>query len=251
MDKKRAIQALMIAFTVITLIGCQSGSQNQGGPEGSPSSSAASSPAAGASRSSSRPALQRRTEAPAQAAPAQAAPVTQTITVPAGTEIHIRLSAGISSATASSGNGFQGSLTEPLVVNGVTVAARGSVVSGQVTSAVSSGRLKRPAELSLVLTSITPEGGKQTPISTHTWSVSGKSHKKRDITMIGGGAGLGAAIGAIAGGGKGAAVGGLVGAAAGTGGAYATGKKEIELPAETGLTFRLSAAAAFTVMKAS
>ncbi len=245
MDKKRAIQALMIAFTVITLIGCQSGSQNQGGAEDSPSTSAASSPAAGANPSSSRPALQRRSEAPAQAAP-----VTQTITVPAGTEIHIRLSSGISSATASSGNGFQGSLTEPLVVNGVTVAARGSVVNGQVTSAVSSGRLKRPAELSLVLTSITPEGGQQTPISTHTWSVSGKSHKKRDIVMIGGGTGLGAAIGAIAGGGKGAAIGGLVGAAAGTGGAYATGKKEIELPAEARLTFRLSSAAAFTVMKA-
>ncbi|HUZ47969.1 MAG TPA: hypothetical protein VMW54_15155 [Terriglobia bacterium] len=245
MDKKRAIQALMIAFTAITLIGCQSGSQNPGGAEGSPS--AASSPAAGARSSSSSPALQRRSEAPAQAAQA---PATETVTVPAGTEIHIRLSSGISSATASSGNGFQGSLSEPLVVRGVTVAARGSVVNGQVTSAVSSGRLKRPAELSLVLTSITPEGGQQTPISTHTWSVSGKSHKKRDITMIGGGAGLGAAIGAIAGGGKGAAVGGLVGAAAGTGGAYATGKKEIQLSSETGLTFRLSAAATFTVLKA-
>jgi hypothetical protein len=146
--------------------------------------------------------------------------------------------------------GFQGSLAEALVVNGVTVAPRGSLVNGQVTNAVSSGRLKRPAELSLVLTSLTPEGGQQTPISTHTWSMSGKSHKKRDITMIGGGAGLGAAIGAIAGGGKGAAIGSMVGAGAGTAGAYATGKKEIAVPAETQLAFRLSASAAFTVMAA-
>src|SRR5512146_3046004 len=193
MNKKRAIQALAIAFTLIALVGCQSG--NQGSTEETPAESSGASPAGGPASASKRPGLSRR------ASEAPSAPTTQTITVPAGTEIRVRLSSAISSATASSGTPFQGSLSEPLVVNGVTVAQRGSLVNGQVTNAVSSGRLKRPAELSLVLTSITPEGGQVTPISTQTWSVSGKSHKKRDITMIGGGAGLGAAIGAIAGGG--------------------------------------------------
>jgi len=243
MDKKRAIQALAIAFTLIALVGCQSG--NQGGTEETASPTAGANPAGGTASGAKRSGLSRRAS---EAAPA--APTTQTVTVPAGTEIRVRLSSAISSATASSGSGFQGSLSEPLVVNGVTIAPRGSLVNGQVTNAVSSGRLKRPAELSLVLTSITPEGGQQTSISTHTWGVSGKSHKKRDITMIGGGAGLGAVIGAIAGGGKGAAIGSMVGAGAGTAGAYATGKKEIELPAETALTFKLSAAATFTVTKA-
>jgi hypothetical protein len=224
-------------------VGCQS--SNQGGTEESPTSSTEAGPAGGTASTGRHQGLSRRASESAPAAPA-----TQTVTVPAGTELRVRLSSGISSATASSGMGFQGSLAEALVVNGVTVAPRGSLVNGQVTNAVSSGRLKRPAELSLVLTSLTPEGGQQTPISTHTWSMSGKSHKKRDITMIGGGAGLGAAIGAIAGGGKGAAIGSMVGAGAGTAGAYATGKKEIAVPAETQLAFRLSASAAFTVMAA-
>ena len=98
-----------------------------------------------------------------------------------------------------------------------------------------------------MLTSITPTGGQQTSVSTQTWRVSGKSHKTRNIEMAGGGAGVGALIGAIAGGGKGAAIGGLVGAAGGTGAAFATGKKEIDLPAETGITFQLTAPATFTV----
>ncbi len=133
------------------------------------------------------------------------------------------------------------------MVKGATVVSRGSLVNGRVTNVVSSGRLKRPAEISLILTSVTPTGGQQTPISTQAWGVSGKSHKGRDLEMIGGGTGVGAAIGAIAGGGKGAAIGSLVGAAGGTGAAYATGKKEIDIPTETQLTFRLSAPAAFTV----
>lgn len=240
MNKRRAIQALAIAFTLVALVGCQS--SNQGPTEENPAAAAGATPGSSSASNSRRPGLTRRSQE------ARSAPATETITVPAGTLLHVRLSSAISSATATSGTPFQGTLGEPLVVNGVTVAARGSLVNGQVTNAVSSGRLKRPAEISLVLTSITPEGGRQTSISTHTWTVSGKSHKKRDIEMIGGGAGLGAAIGAIAGGGKGAAIGSMVGAAAGTGGAYATGKKEIELPAETSLTFRMSASAPFTVM---
>ncbi len=244
MNKKRAIQALAIAVTLIGLVGCQS--SNQGPTEENPAAAAGATSGSGSASSARQPGFTRRS---AEGSSAPAAPVTETITVPAGTELHVRLSSPISTATASSGMGFEGSLAEPLVARGVVVAPRGSLVNGQITNAVSSGRLKRPAEISLVLTSIMPEGGQQTAISTHTWSMSGKSHKKRDVTMIGGGAGLGAVVGAIAGGGKGAAIGSMVGAAAGTGGAYATGKKEIELPAETSLTFRLNASASFTVMK--
>ena len=57
---------------------------------------------------------------------------------------------------------------------------------------------------------------------------------------IGGGAGGGTLIGALAGGGKGALIGGPVGAGAGVMAAYFTGKKDIHLRPETPLTFRLA-----------
>ena len=105
---------------------------------------------------------------------------------------------------------------------------------------VSSGRLSKPAEISLALTSLTPKGGREVSISTETWSMQGQSHKKRDIEMIGGGAAAGALIGALTGGKKGAAIGAGVGGGGGTGVAAATGKKEIVLPPEAKLPFKLS-----------
>jgi len=47
-------------------------------------------------------------------------------------------------------------------------------------------------------------------------------------------------IGGIAGGGKGALIGGLVGAGAGTAGAAFTGNKDLQIPAEHVITFRLA-----------
>ena len=65
------------------------------------------------------------------------------------------------------------------------------------------------------------------------------SHKKRNGLLIGGGAGLGAAIGALAGGGKGALIGAGAGAGAGTVGAAATGRRQVGIGAETPLRFTL------------
>ncbi|HXH51179.1 MAG TPA: hypothetical protein VNM47_17705 [Terriglobia bacterium] len=231
MKTKRAFQTLAIAFTLAVMVGCQSAA-NQ--PDSTDTSSAAA--------ESGQPAALARRRASSQA---PAAP--RTVSVPAGASIHIRLSTELNTGSTAPGSAFEGTLAEPLVSRGVTVAPQGSLVGGRVTNVVSSGRLKRPAEISLMVTSITPEGGRPTSVSTQTWSMAGKSHKKRNILMAGGGAGVGAAIGAIAGGGKGAAIGGAVGAAGGTGAAYATGKQEIDLPAETAMTFRLTAPASFTV----
>ncbi len=180
---------------------------------------------------------------------ARSEPTEEKVTVPAGTAVSIRLGSALSSGQASSGADFAGTLAEPLVVNGIEVAPTGSAVAGKVTNAVSSGRLNRPAELALTLTSLTPTGGKETEIATDTWGEKGQSHKKRNIEMIGGGAGVGALVGALAGGKKGAAIGGAIGAGGGTGAAALTGKKEIVLPAETKLDFHLSQPATFTVRR--
>lgn len=239
MKRKRTIQTLVLASVLAVMAGCQANNQPSG-PESAQAGSASG-------PSKHRTTLSHPGETARAREAAQAAATPRTVTVPANTPVQVRLSTELNTGSTAPGSTFDGILETPLVVNGVTAVPRGSLVHGRVTNVVSSGRLKRPAEISLMLTSITPAGGQQTSISTHTWSVSGKSHKRRDIEMIGGGAGVGAAIGAIAGGGKGAAIGSAIGAAGGTAGAFATGKKEIDLPAETRVTFRLSAPATFTV----
>lgn len=227
-------------------VGCQA-TGNQGSSAQTSANGAASGPTTQSTSMTNRRGARRSREGSQSSQPAQPRTVMQTFTAPSGTPIHIRLSTELNTGTTAQGTRFDGTLADPLVVNGVVVAPRGSLVHGRVTNVVSSGRLRRPAEISLMLTSITPTGGQEVPISTQTWGVSGKSHKRRDLTMIGGGAGIGAAIGAIAGGGKGAAIGSAIGAAGGTAGAYATGKKEIDIPTETQMTFRLSGPASFTV----
>ncbi len=161
------------------------------------------------------------------------------VSIPAGTAIRVRLNQAVSSNGSSAGQEFTAALSEPLVVNGQTVAPKGANAYGKVVSARPSGRLKTPAALYLRLTGIDVNGKRQA-ITTRSVGQTGHSHKKRNIGMIGGGAGVGAAIGALAGGGKGAAIGAAAGAGAGTATAAITGKKDIHYPAETALTFRTS-----------
>jgi hypothetical protein len=103
------------------------------------------------------------------------------------------------------------------------------------------GRFKGGAVLSLKLTSVNVDG-KEQAIQTAALIRTEKGKGKRTATMIGGGAGLGALIGGLAGGGKGAAIGAVAGAGAGTAGTAYTGNKEIVLPAESAVSFKLQEA---------
>jgi len=160
------------------------------------------------------------------------------VVLPVGTELTTRLVDSLNSKDSKAGDTFQATLDKPVVVDGNPVIPKGADVSGKVTNAVSSGRLKQRAELWVTLTEI-KVGGKTYEISSSTTGQKEGSKATRDVVFIGGGAGAGAAIGGIAGGGKGAAIGAALGAAAGTAGAMATGKKEIAFPSETVLRFRL------------
>jgi hypothetical protein len=160
------------------------------------------------------------------------------LVVPAGTVLTVRLGQAVGSKISSAGETFTATVASPIAVDGRTAIPAGATASGTVVDAKPLGRFKGGASLRLRLTSITVNGGDQA-ISTSSVVRTEKGKGKRTAIMAGGGAGLGALIGGLAGGGKGAAIGALAGGGAGTGGAAFTGNKDIVLPAESALSFKL------------
>ena len=156
-----------------------------------------------------------------------------------GTPISVTLDQALSSEANNSGDGFDATVSAPVVVGDRTIIPQGARVRGVVVEAQSSGRLKTPGRLALTLTSI-EVGGTRYDIDTSDANRTGKSHTKHNLIFIGGGTAAGAIIGGIVGGGKGAAIGGAIGAGGGTAAAAATGKMDVKLPAETRLSFPLS-----------
>lgn len=157
-------------------------------------------------------------------------------TVPKGTKISVITDQAVSSKNAKVGQPVSGSVARDVTVGGKVLIPKGSAVKLSVSGVQASGRLSTPAKLYLHLVSVTVKDKAYT-FATSSAGRSEKGKGKRDAGFIGGGAAAGAAIGALAGGGKGAAIGAGAGAGAGTAGAAATGKKDIEFPAETRLTF--------------
>ncbi len=151
-----------------------------------------------------------------------------------GTEIKVSLIEQLDTGETKAGQLFSATVAEPVRSGGRTILARGTTVRGRVTDVISSGRLQRPASITLQLTNIG-----STELQAEALRMDGKSHGVRNVALIGGGAAAGAILGGVAGGGKGAAIGTAVGAGAGTATAYLTGKQELVLPAETLLTFVL------------
>jgi hypothetical protein len=161
------------------------------------------------------------------------------LVIPSGTAITVRLQNGVSSATSSPGDQFEAVLDQAVIADGRTIAAEGTKVNGRVINVRRSGRLSHPGYLRIALSSMTING-KAVPVESSSIMVAGASHKKRNLGWIGGGAGGGALIGAIASGGTGALIGTAIGGAAGTTTAFATGKKDVGFGPERRLTFRLT-----------
>jgi hypothetical protein len=198
--------------------------------------SAAASPA---SSSAPVPAPQNQIAAASQkpAAPA-APPQPKSVVVPSGTALSVRLQDSLDSGVNKTGETFQATLDEDLVVDGKIVAPRGSSIAGKVVNVASAGRVEGRAAMSLTLTDLKTASASY-PIHTNTLAFEAESSTKKDATKVGIGAGLGAVIGAIAGGGKGAAIGAAVGGGAGTATVLATKGKELNFPAEYQFSFAL------------
>ncbi len=160
------------------------------------------------------------------------------LVIPAGTSIIVRMGNTIDTKTANAGDAFTGTLAHSIAVKGVVAIRTGAGVAGTVVDAKSPGRFKGEGYLSIALTSINVKGV-PTRIQTSAYAQTLKGKGKRTGAFVGGGAGGGALIGGLAGGGKGALIGGLVGAGAGTAGAAFTGNKELTVPAESVVTFKL------------
>ena len=175
---------------------------------------------------------------PAPSAVASVPAARPVLAIPGGAALHVRLDETLDTRRNHAGDGFSATLSQPVLVDGQVAVPAGTRFSGHVTAAGASGRMKGRASIGLTLDSFRLEGREYRVKTTSVDRVSA-AHKKRNALLIGGGAGLGAAIGAIAGGGKGALIGAGAGAGAGTVGAAATGKMEVGIPAETALRFAL------------
>jgi hypothetical protein len=169
----------------------------------------------------------------------KARPAPKPLVVPAGAVITVRLGQSLGSKTSQAGENFSATVATPVEVDGKTAIPAGASASGTVVDAKPLGRFKGGAALEVRLDSVNINGTDH-PIQTSSLTREAKGKGKRTAVMAGGGAGLGALIGGLAGGGKGAAIGALAGGGAGTAGAAFTGNKDIVLPAESALSFKLN-----------
>jgi hypothetical protein len=173
----------------------------------------------------------------------KAAPKVRYYSVPAGKQVRVRMDGTLSSKTAHVGQVFHTKTVEPVYSSkGVQVVPPGSTVTGHVTAAHKATKGGKPGTIDVTFSSLKLPNGRTVTINGSLSSfeeggttgdtegrVSGKKTSNRKVKFIGGGAGGGALIGALAGGGTGALIGGAVGAGAGFFGEKYTKGKNAEV----------------------
>lgn len=146
------------------------------------------------------------------------------ITLPAGTRLVIRTTETIDSSRHNAGHRFRGQLEGALVVDGVTVVARGTFVHGRLTQANQAGRVAGSSELAAVFTDVMVND-QLLPISTGTLAAQTSGEAGRTVRR----SARNAALGGLIGGSSGA----RTGAAVGAGAALLTSGASINIPRGT------------------
>jgi hypothetical protein len=169
---------------------------------------------------------------------------TKTLTIPAGTNLAVRVTDEINTKTAKANDSFHGTLISSLRENGYEAMPAGTPVLGRVIEAKSAGHFTGTAVLSVELISVkigTPAGPQNIAVATQELSSKAAARGANTAGKASGGAALGAIIGAVAGGGRGAAIGAVSGGALGAGSNAVTRGQEIDVKPEQLLQFKTAA----------
>jgi hypothetical protein len=187
---------------------------------------------------------------PAAAPPAPALKPPEQITIPSGTILSVRMIDSIDSTQNRAGDEFAASVEAPVMVGDRAVIPRNSDARVRLVQATAAGHLSGRSELKVELVSVTA-GGQTYQVETNYHEQAGASRGTRTAEAVGGGAVLGALIGAIAGRGKGAAIGSVAGASTGTAVEAGTHGQQVKIPSETKLDFTLKSPLTITVSPAA
>jgi hypothetical protein len=163
------------------------------------------------------------------------------VVIPEGTNIVVLTSNSIEAGSESSGQLYPATIQQAVMGTSGRVAIPAGSSAKLVVSNVRGGGAVRSPDLVLDLYSI-EIGGQEYLVDSSSVTENNKSGlglNRRTAEWTGGGAGLGALMGAVFGGGKGAGIGALAGAGGGALTQLFTRGKQISVPAETTLTFRL------------
>jgi len=171
------------------------------------------------------------------------------LAIPRNTILALELLTPVSTDVSQRGDRIQARVFEPSQYAGY-------IVEGRVAQVKRPGKVKGVAELQLAFDQIRStdnrsatlhaelveisQVGSQDPQVDSEGGVKGQDSTKDDATKVGAASGVGAIIGAIAGGGKGAAIGAIIGGGAGTAGVMTQRGKDIRLERGQHLKIRTS-----------
>ena len=232
---------LMLTIATCLAIACSQSNPPESAPAGqsAPAAAPAGQPqtpnAAPAAAPSSSPESSPASRQPSGAAPAPPsppappepppAPAFREVTVPAGTSLSVTVLSTLASNASKVEDAVKGSLAKPVMVEGLTALPAGTQISGVVTDAKESGRVKGRATIAFRFDRMLV---RDESVRIHTAQVTREAAKDTsgDVKKGGIGAGVGAIVGGVVGGGKGAAIGAVAG---GAGTVMATKGKEVQV----------------------